>query len=264
MLAGQHQILLSKEPQSGGRHLGWESRDTLLILIPGPSLLFATLYRVPIEESTVAGQVLATGAGALWIDGCRVRAHDKTPAPVGQYGRSRVGPVGHTGFRDGSADHLGRWPPNLLLVHHPECRELGTKRLKGSNIPGPATAKQNANHLYGRYSAPRPAFSYTDPDGLETIQSWQCHPSCPVGLLDRQSGVSLSTGGRTRNITPSTVYGAGKGIGRGRDMTALEAKGDPGFGDVGGASRFYPQFRDLAEAIDWIDRLINGVRHIAR
>ena len=264
MLPGQYIVQLANSPEPQGRFLGWESRDTLLILIPGPTLLFATLYRVPIEESTVAGQVLATGAGALWIDGCRVRAHDKTPAPVGQYGRSRVGPVGHTGFRDGSADHLGRWPPNLLLVHHPECRELGTKRLKGSNIPGPATAKQNANHLYGRYSAPRPAFSYTDPDGLETIQSWQCHPSCPVGLLDRQSGVSLSTGGRTRNITPSTVYGAGKGIGRGRDMTALEAKGDPGFGDVGGASRFYPQFRDLAEAIDWIDRLINGVRHIAR
>ena len=262
MLPGQYIVQLANSPEPQGRFLGWESRDTLLILIPGPTLLFATLYRVPIEESTVAGQVLATGAGALWIDGCRVRAHDKTPAPVGQYGRSRVGPVGHTGFRDGSADHLGRWPPNLLLVHHPECRDQGVKRVRGSHVPGKlAPVEEYTNErqkVYGKYAykAPKPI---VDADGLETVQSWQCHPTCPVGLLDRQSGVTLSTGGRNRNITPSGVYGAGKGLGSSSaHVTVEEAKGDPGFGDVGGASRFYPQFRDLAEAIDWISRLING------
>lgn len=63
---------------------------------------------------TVAQNVLAHGTGALNIDGCRVPATDKTPAPIGQYGGSSVGPVGHKGVRNGSADHLGRWPANVV------------------------------------------------------------------------------------------------------------------------------------------------------
>jgi hypothetical protein len=63
---------------------------------------------------TVAQNVLAHGVGALNIDGCRVEAADKTPAPVGEYSRSEIGPVGHRGVRDGSADKLGRWPANVL------------------------------------------------------------------------------------------------------------------------------------------------------
>ena len=101
--------------------------------------------------------------------------------------------------------------------------------------------------------------TYADPDGLETVAAWQCHPTCPVGLLDRQSGVTLSTGGRNRNITPSAVYGAGKGLGSSSaHVTVEEARGDPGFGGTGGAYRFYPGFTSLAECLVWVDRLING------
>jgi len=68
-------VQLSKTPApalSQGRYLGWELRDTLLLLLPGPTTLFAALYRVPLQESTVAAQVLKTGTGGIWIDGCRV------------------------------------------------------------------------------------------------------------------------------------------------------------------------------------------------
>ena len=63
---------------------------------------------------TVAANVLAHGTGALNIDGCRVPANDKTPAPVGRYGGSNIGPTGLRGERDGRADELGRWPANLI------------------------------------------------------------------------------------------------------------------------------------------------------
>jgi DNA methylase len=63
---------------------------------------------------TVAANVLHWGTGAFNIDGCRVDATDKTPAPVGQFVGSSIGPNGHSGMRDGSADALGRWPANLI------------------------------------------------------------------------------------------------------------------------------------------------------
>lgn len=66
-----------------------------------------------------------------------------------------------------------------------------------------------------------------------------CHSDCPIKILDDQSGISKSTGGRTANITSSDTYGGGKGIGSSATKTADEVRGDPGFGDVGGASRFF-------------------------
>lgn len=70
--------------------------------------------RKPLGEKTVAANVLAYGTGAINIDACRVSAIDKTPAPVGQYGGSAIGPNGHSGIRDCSGDHLGRHPANVI------------------------------------------------------------------------------------------------------------------------------------------------------
>jgi DNA modification methylase len=57
-----------------------------------------------------------------------------------------------------------------------------------------------------------------------------CADGCPVGELDRQSGVSKSTGGRIGKKSQSNVSIVPAG--------EYEA-GDPGFGDTGGASRFF-------------------------
>ena len=73
---------------------------------------------------TVAANVLEHGTGALNIDGCRVPANDKTPAPVGRYGGSNIGPTGLRGERDGRADELGRWPANLILSYNEDEFEL--------------------------------------------------------------------------------------------------------------------------------------------
>lgn len=77
------------------------------------------LARKPLEGS-VAANVLAHGAGALNIDGCRIEAGDKAPAPVGQFGGSEIGPTGLRGVSDGAADGLGRWPANIVHDGSPE------------------------------------------------------------------------------------------------------------------------------------------------
>jgi len=59
--------------------------------------------------------------------------------------------------------------------------------------------------------------------------------------LDDQSGVSLSSGGRIGNISKGArVYGNGKGLGV--DLSPEEVRGDPGYGDTGGASRYFKTF----------------------
>ena len=256
--------MVSRDPSDSlwGFARGLEHRDTLMCLMPGPSCLLLHLFRVPLACSTVAGQVLATGTGALWIDGSRVRtspqdakAMERATTPGSGRMYASESPIG-TFVRSSSSGPLdttkGRWPPNLLLVHHPECRDQGVRRVKGIVAGNTVATRRSGVHAgakghqtIGREQAVN---HYADPDGLETVQAWLCVEGCPVGLLDRQSGVSESAvrrGDEGEHLDPSK-----------RNWRFKRAQG--GFTDTGGASRFFPGFTDLAECLVWVDRLING------
>jgi DNA modification methylase len=126
----------------------------------------------------------------------------------------------------------GRWPPNVVLVHDPGCVPVGVRKVRGQppveRNPGPA-----ANRVYGTFDRFRDDGStrYADPDGTETVQAWRCvEDSCPVFLLDQQSGETPS-GGRldVGGITaPNKVYGP-----RPRQLAGVFER------DRGGASRFF-------------------------
>ena len=128
MIPGSYIAVISHLAASGllGRYKGWEVRDTFLVLVPGPTNFFVHLLRVPLEESTIVEQVLKTGTGAINVEACRVGAEEiKTTAfkrndnrwqtRGGFYTPGRVNPENA---------HIGRWPPNLLLIHAPECSAL--------------------------------------------------------------------------------------------------------------------------------------------
>jgi hypothetical protein len=55
--------------------------------------------------------------------------------------------------------------------------------------------------------------------------------------MDTQSGVSKSSGGRIGNKDGGIIYGGGAGL------KGAYTQGDPGLGDVGGASRFFKQVK---------------------
>jgi hypothetical protein len=69
------------------------------------------------------------------------------------------------------------------------------------------------------------------------VQDGGCAHGCPVAALDEQSGVTKSTGGRIGN-----AQGVYANQGRTGWSTVHEA-GDPGFGDTGGASRYFKQVK---------------------
>ena len=208
------------------------------------------LARKPISETNVATNVLQHGTGALNIDGCRIAGTEPNPsiarrasaAKSGKAGmdlhsalnkRSGIAPFkkdlssyieGHTG------EVLGRWPANVILSHHPECVLRGTKRVKASTNGG--SCSKPGTHIYGGgYRGDVPAFDYADADGLETVEDWECHPDCPVGMFPSPHGAGIATDGKTCR---------GKNVGYRKEPGAFQYGGDaPRFGDSGSAARFF-------------------------
>jgi len=71
---------------------------------------------------TIAANVLEHGTGAVNIDGTRVGNSKRVPGS----GRKATDAIyGTYGAQDGSESghdpNVGRWPPNVLLSHHPDC-----------------------------------------------------------------------------------------------------------------------------------------------
>jgi DNA modification methylase len=190
-------------------------------------------------SGTVAANVLEYGTGALNVDGCRVEASADdqeaqlraNTAGAGRYQETRNGRT----FENppAQADHdpsKGRWPANLALSHLPECERVGVRRVKAGEAVNRNRGERIPSTVNYADHDGKDA-TYADPDGTETIPSYECAPGCPVAELDRQSGELKS-------------HGAAKwGTEAGNERRV--AYGDYGetrgefFNDTGGASRFF-------------------------
>lgn len=79
-----------------------------------PIIVFQKPYsRRPVDD------MLATGAGALWIDGGRIGTDiiEGTRGAGGQHGK-------YNPIAGGSYSHTGRWPPNFVPQHLPSCNGI--------------------------------------------------------------------------------------------------------------------------------------------
>jgi len=160
---------------------------------------------------TVAGNVLAHGTGGLNIDGCRISN------PTGESAGGGWGWPGtkgddtcynqkgwQAGFR--SEQHrTGRWPANVVLSHHAECKLVGTRRVKGhaGHNTNVKVGLRSDTKVFGQGDGQFGVRGHTDADGLETVEAWECHPDCPVRRLDEQSGVLAGRG----NAGPTSRQG---------------------------------------------------------
>lgn len=141
------------------------------------------LIRKPPEKSITAN-VLKHGVGGINIDACRVG--DGGDRATGGVSSSRSNEVHNFGMKEGNPRPTGgRWPPHLLLTHHPLCDETS------------------------------------------------CVFSCPVYIIDQQSGVTKSGVSKGKGAYPGESV---TGFLRGRSGPENQHGGE------GGGSRFFPTF----------------------
>lgn len=184
-----------------------------------PSFEPIVVFRKPFL-GTVAQNVLVHGTGALNINGCRVKhsspkdfeAHKAQVEAVRAKGGVRDGSWKNASDLSGASEvsEAGRWPTNMVLSHHPDCRKVGSK--KGVRV------------------------SHSDEDGTETIEAWECVEGCSVAELDAQSGTLTSGTGAFRKASSKGYQ---------RNIYGKESQPEGPcvvYGDTGGASRFFPQF----------------------
>lgn len=196
----------------------WEGWGTAL----KPASEHWVLIRKPCSEETVAKNVLKHGTGGLNIDKSRISFCGEAPSGSGNSSQGSV-PGWGNGGSGSTTPSSGRFPANLLLSHNPDCIEVGMKKIKGSH--GGGSSGIGSDMFAGGLISD--TNQHVSEDGTETVASFECSPGCAIAELDRQSGnLGKSQGGNDRF--------------RGGYHFKDSGPGKPtGFGDTGGASRFF-------------------------
>jgi len=223
----------------------WDGWGTAL----KPSWEPILVFRKPFE-GTVAKNVLQHGCGGLNIDGCRVGyMNDSDQQSAFPGGETTSRKVTGGGLGCGWKEHdrgnftatppTGRWPTNSTLTHHPDCKQVGTKKVKGSHDTTGIWGKDNFGFGFG-YDKDEKVQGFTSKDGTETVEAWECVPGCPVKALDEQSGTvdsrpgSLCTTKSTSKGYQPNAFG---------QESRPEGSIHPRYHDSGTASRFFPSFQ---------------------
>ena len=225
----------------GLRRAGFVLRDTVMVFSGNPQLKSIPyfLFRKPLSEPTLVGQVLKTGTGVINIDGCRVKhagkadfeAHkamvDAVKAKGGVRGDSWKNSSDLSGANDVSM--AGRWPANVLFVHSTGCKLVGEEKV---NAPVINRFTDGAKPFGNGAGHPFESVQTGDENGQESIGVYECAEECPAQALNDQSGILTS--GKFRPVTPSNREGY---AGPMPEVSNYSTEGSQG-----GASRFFSQF----------------------
>jgi hypothetical protein len=190
--------------------------------------MIITILRKPLEGS-VADNVLKHGCGGLNIDATRVGLETMVSRSMGSLG------VMHDDNWESkpieAKEATGRWPANFILMHKEGCELKGTKKIKEGKANKDKGGSLREVGLYEDGLKTRAVDHF---QGEETVSDWACVEGCPVKELDRQSG-HLKSGevkaGSYKQWGKNGIYGEGK------EHPATY------YGDEGGASRFFKQFK---------------------
>ncbi len=202
-----------------------------------PMLEPIIVFQKPYEDKPI-DSIVATGAGALNVDGSRIKTDEK----ISLHGRGEESSKGNgvynamptQEFGQTEGQKLGRWPPNFVGVHLDTCRKVGTKKVKGTLIETPCEAPEIRGHKWGTIQGNRGTRGHGDTDGTETVDAWECADGCPVAALDAQAG-TLSSGVMKAGQERVATKGGGGYNGDFPDVYTLTDKD----GDTGNCSRFF-------------------------
>ena len=135
------------------------------------------------------------------------------------------------GLADTDQSPLGRWPANVVLSHHTECTCKGVKKVKNpsGSITGDEPSVPMGKTTYGKMLHRIAYRAKGDVDGMETIEDWDCHPDCPIRMLDDQMGGASRFFYCTKASGSEREYGL-ESVDHVADkrMTPMAGRGEPG------------------------------------
>jgi len=192
------------------------------------------LVRKPLSEKTVAENVLKWGIGGLNIDGGRISYkdngdfkdghHNKQLSENVKYKKTCFGSTFGYGLLNSNIN-TGRYPANLILEC--TCDEVVEGEVETAGWKDKDKHK-GENGVVNNFGATGITGKHYGVNGKEKTLI-HTDPNCPCYMVDEQSGVSKSSGGRA---------GHEKAYQGGYKQNYYEGI-KPGLGDVGGASRFF-------------------------
>jgi DNA modification methylase len=230
---------VSKEFEESGDH---ENAEKWVGYHTGmkPAIEEWVLVRKPID-GTIIENILEYGTGAINIDDSRVFTDWDEPDRPDTWKKS-----GHSAKPEASkvaappgtginCHPLGRWPADFILSHSPECKRVGTKVIKGDPRGDCKGTRPGGFYSPGSDSGDGKPNAYVYGD--QKIPVYECIQGCPVGILDKQSGL-LKSGMSNVRKQPSPYWEGG----------AVTGKQEVAYGDSGGASRFFKVFEPEYES----------------
>ncbi len=201
------------------------------------------LARKPLAAGTVAANVLQFGTGALNIrTGCRVLvqtdgSRNRPPSHLREHHDLRPGRAGRAppSLRDAIRQDLADGRPTSCSAHSAACEPIGLREVESSALRrrGPRPPTQGTRTALSQRRARWPSRLRVE---QRADKSWACAADCPVGEMDRQSGVITSGANpeRRRSDKFRDAYGEFAG-----QESCVPHRG----ADSGGASRFFPVFK---------------------
>lgn len=216
----------------------WQGWNTQLKPAHEP-IVFA---RKPISEKSIVDNVLIHGTAAINVDACRIAVSPDVDA-AGK--TTKRGTREAETWREGSGFKnpenaiagvlpSGRYPANLILSHHPDCKMIQEGVTKVKDVSTHAQSQKMGKHgIYGDYQVPvnlRHDFQQTSPE------VWECVEGCPVRILNEQSGdTKYAIVDKLDSVDSKTPILGSKGIYGLFEAPRIVQR----YGGSGGAARFF-------------------------
>lgn len=181
------------------------------------------VFQKPWEESNQLDSILEHGTGLYDIDSGRIsgvpwKAHQATGLASEKFFTK-----GDKKVIEKNPHENGRWPTGLIMEHLPNCQIVGYK-------DDSYTINRFDNGAKPWGDAVGEEFHSVEMEGKQPV--WACVDGCPVKAMDAQSGdLGKSQGGSAGH----------EGAYQGGFKKDYYGDMKPGFGDSGGASRFFYQ-----------------------
>ena len=250
-----------------------ELRDALPLTVPATDLAkhwsgFGTALKPAHEPvllvrkppvGSIAANVTEWGVGGVNVDGCRIEGGERAlMGPCNPRGQGAAyGKFDHSETSAGTTDQ-GRWPPNVILTHSPECHDHCAECCPVAlldQVSGEAgkAGVAGGNQIFGQPRAGGPVedSGYTDSGGVSRyFLRARYGPADWLGALYHGKAQK-----RERNAGVRGKRSAGEMTGGRAEGSAAMASPRTGAGRTGGAANYHPTVKPV-EVMRWLVRLV--------